>query len=468
MPTLDEMRARRDEVIAQGDSLAGQIDGTPSEEQTVQLRSLDEEFRTLDEQIRTAEMTSGIADRFRHAAADREQEREQERSSGAGGLYRGGRGDEDNGGDPMDVALTPGELFTRSAEYQAWIKKFPSGGPAKGSAQSDGFEMGSFRSYVGLTSATEKLRGSVLTPGRLHSLQQNPKFRALLTSNDASIGDLVRPDFRGLLDTLQTRPLTVRDLITVVPIATDAVEWVREETRISNAAPVAEATALTGTSGTKPEGGFTFTIESDTVKTIAEWVPATRRILSDVPQLRGMIDAYLTDDIVLELEDQIVAGSGSGENFTGILNDPGIQTQVAPSGSQTMLDVMRIARRKVRIGGRSNPTAVLVNPEDLEAIDLLKWGGATPSGYVSGGPFGPQGVDRVWGVPVVESEAVPVGTALMGDFRRAILFDREETNITVGTVNDDFIRNIVRVLGEMRAGFGIVRPAAFIAIDLVA
>lgn len=460
MPTLEDMRAELDEVASQGDALAASFDGTQTEDQETQLRSLDERYRSLEDSIRKNEETSGIAERFRSRANDNRQE------PSAGGLYRGGGNDGGSQSDPYGVALTPGELFTSSPEYQGWLQKYPSGGPARGSAQSEAFEMGSFRSYIGADTATERLRGSVLTPGRFQAMTQNPKFRALLTSNDASIGQLVRPDFRGVLERLENRPLTVRDLITVVPIGTDAVEWVREASRISNAAPVAEATALTGSSGVKPEGGFTFTIESDTVKTIAEWVPATRRILSDVPQLRGMIDAYLTDDIALELEDQVVAGAGTGENFLGILNDPGIQTQAAPGAGQTIVDTLRIARRKIQITGRSNPTGLLVNPVDLESIDLLKWGGATPSGYVAAGPFGPQGVDRIWGVPVVESEAIPSGTMLMGDFRRAVLFDREQTNITVGTVNDDFIRNIVRVLAEMRAGFGIVRPAAFIAVDV--
>jgi hypothetical protein len=38
----------------------------------------------------------------------------------------------------------------------------------------------------------------------------------------------------------------------------------------------------------------------------------------------------------------------------------------------------------------------------------------------------------------------------------------------VGTAGDDFIRNIVWVLAEMRAGFGVLRPRAFAIADLVA
>lgn len=67
------------------------------------------------------------------------------------------------------------------------------------------------------------------------------------------------------------------------------------------------------------------------------------------------------------------------------------------------------------------------------------------------------------GVPIVESEALPVNTGLVGDFRRAILFDREATSISIGTAGDDFIRNLVRVLAELRAGFVVVRPQGFVS-----
>ncbi|MEX0755001.1 MAG: phage major capsid protein [Actinomycetota bacterium] len=73
----------------------------------------------------------------------------------------------------------------------------------------------------------------------------------------------------------------------------------------------------------------------------------------------------------------------------------------------------------------------------------------------------------MWGLPVVESEAISAGTALVGDFRKAVLFDRQNFTIVVGTVGDDFIRNIVRILAETRAGFAVLRPKAFCEVDLV-
>jgi hypothetical protein len=41
-----------------------------------------------------------------------------------------------------------------------------------------------------------------------------------------------------------------------------------------------------------------------------------------------------------------------------------------------------------------------------------------------------------------------------------VLFDRQSLAITLGTINVQFVRNLVTVLGEIRAGFRVIRPSA--------
>lgn len=290
-------------------------------------------------------------------------------------------------------------------------------------------------------------------------------LRTLITSADASAGDLVPPDHRGLLEPGLVRPLTIRQLLTVIPTTTDQVEYVKETSRVSAAAPVAEATAITGTSGTKPEGGLVFDAVTEQVRTIAVWVPATRRILSDASSLRAYVDEYLASDVALEVEDQVMSGNGTGENFTGIFNTTGTNTAGPPGAGESMVHVIREGIRLVQVNGKTNPTGIVVHPADAETLDLLQRNNEVNNFIMD--PFA--NAQRVlFGVPLVISEACPTGFALVGDFRKAVLFDREETTIAVGTVADDFIRNIVRVLAESRAAFGVLRPAAFTEVDLVA
>lgn len=427
----------------------------PEGDDATKLRTLDEQFKELDAKIVAAEQKNKggeLMDAFAGRAEALDKALKHERDGERPDLYR-------SGGDEVDewlkTAITPGERFVASRGYADWIKRFPGGAPSFQATQfSEAEDVGAYRTMLGLQDSTAKLRG-LLTP---------EKFRSLVFSDSSSdprgsAGSLVNSLRRGLLEPGLTRPLTVRDLVSTLPVSTDVIEYVKEKSRLQNAAPVEEAEALTGSTGTKPEGGLEFQVITDTVKTIAEWVPITKRILSDAPQLRSYIDSYLTYDLALELEDQIVAGSGSGEDFTGILNTAGVLTQ---TGAATSIDDLRAAKRKVRVGGRTNPNAVLMTPADIETeIDTAK---DTTLNYLGQSPFAYNGNDRIWGMPIIETEALDDGTAIVGDFSRAILFDRESTNISVGTADDDFIRNIVRVLAELRAGFGVIRPRAFCVV----
>jgi HK97 family phage major capsid protein len=107
----------------------------------------------------------------------------------------------------------------------------------------------------------------------------------------------------------------------------------------------------------------------------------------------------------------------------------------------------------------------VLNPTDWETIDLLQDNEAR---YYYGGPS-ELGMPRLWGLPVVEEEAQPVGFGWVGDFKKAVLWDREQATMSVTDSHSDFfVRNLVAILGELRAAFGVIRPAAFVEMDLTA
>lgn len=438
---LKDLTARREELVSQGVELDLAMGDAPSAEQRTSMRSIEGELRELDKEIddvNAGEEARASIRSAKEAGAVRESDRTE--------LYSN---EEDEAVQARQEWMTPGETLVRSEAYTAFTTKFPGQMPM-GDFRSDPIPMDSMRSLLGLQTSTEKL-----------------KARALVTSDNASAGELVYSMRRGLIEPGLVRPLTVADLVTTLPVMTDTIEYVREASRIENAGMAEEATALAGVSGVKNEGGLTFEVVTDTVKTIAEWVPATKRILQDANLLQAYVDEYLRYDLALELEDQIVSGSGVGEDFLGILVNPGTQAE-GITVNENKFDRIRRAKTKVRLGARTNANAVLLNPNDAQDMDISKSGAvAAPYGYWGSGPFGPgNGPATLWGIPVVESEAVATGTAVVGDFSRAVLYDREATTISVGTANDDFIRNIVRILAEMRAGFGIIRPSAFVIVDL--
>jgi len=299
-------------------------------------------------------------------------------------------------------------------------------------------------------------------------------YKALVTgASPTSGGVFVQPDVQADFERLGRRPLVVRSAISVRQTESDTVEFVREVTAVNAAEVVPEATssAVIGTGagqvtaaagGLKPEGSLSYEKETAVVKTLAVWVAATRRSLADASQLRGLIDQQLREDLAEKEEDQIVNGNGTGENFTGILNTSGIQAQAYTTD---LFATARMGRTKVRTVGRSQPNAYMMNPEDIERVDLAR---GSDGHFIGAGPFGgPNGT--LWGLPIIETEALPAGTGLVGDFRKAVLWDREAANISITDSHLDFFtRNLVAILGEERMAFGVTRPQAFVELDLTA
>lgn len=280
---------------------------------------------------------------------------------------------------------------------------------------------------------------------------------------------MVRPDYAGVVPFL-LRPLTLRDVITVSGTGSDLVEFTRISSFTNNAAPTAEATtgALDSTSGLKPESALTTEIVKEPVRSIPHWIPITRRAMMDAPQMEGYVNDLLMQGVEIVLEDQMITGDGAGENLTGLDNTPGItiQNPVLTSGAVDLLKTTRQARTKVRTQGRSRPTAYLMHPNDWEQFDVLS---APNSGnFYFGGPLN-MGQPRLWGVPVIESEAVLEGTFYVGDMKQAVLWDREQASIRVSDSPDNyFLRNLLAILCELRAAFGVLRPSAIVRGDLVA
>lgn len=288
--------------------------------------------------------------------------------------------------------------------------------------------------------------------------------KALVLSSATSGGALVRRDYGPWPVDLPLRPLTIRDVITVLQTTSNLIEYVRVNALTRGAAIVPEATATTSTgysNAAKPEAGMALAIIQEAVKTLAVWMPVTRQILSDVPQLQSLINAFLGTDLDLALEEEIISGAGGSSHFTGLDNQAGLTPQAFDSD---MLITTRRARTKVRTIGRANPTGYLLNPYDWEDLDLTR--NDTAGNFYFGGPM-MMGQKMLWGLPVIESEVVPQGTGYVGDLKQIVVWDRERNTIRVTDSHSDFFtHNLIAVLAEIRAAMGVLRPAAIVKMDL--
>lgn len=289
-------------------------------------------------------------------------------------------------------------------------------------------------------------------------------FKSLITgTSSTSGGAFIETQVTGIFDPgTIIKPLTVRDLITVTTTNSDTVKFVQQGTFTNNADITPESTATNDANGVKPESAIAYTPVEASVKNIAHWVPITRQALADAGQLQGYVNTLMMYGLEEKLNSQVLVGDGTGDNFTGITATSGISTQ---AWDTDVLTTTRKARTKVGTQGRARPTAWVMNPVDWEEIDLAKDG---EQRYYYGGPS-VLGTPRLWGVPVVEDEAMTENTTVIADWKLAYLWDRQQaTMYTTNSHSDFFVRNIIALLTELRAAFGVLRPAAFVSTSIVA
>jgi hypothetical protein len=436
---VSNTRSRFEAAVAGVKQFSDELDKQDnlSGEDLSNLKARLEEVKTLEQQVKDeAEAQGDIASAkaFLKSLSGQEVAPHERESANVAGL-------------PMNPqGKTFGEMFVKSPAYEEFVGRFAQNGVIPNSQK-------------GIQSATAKLDMKTLVTG--------------LSSTSA--GAAIRNDYDTYVtDLIGQRELTVYDLVTKIPTSSDAIDFTRVTAKTNNAAPTAEATSSglstvyntpDAAQGYKPESALTLELVSTTVKTIAHWRPITKRAAADAPQVRALVDSFLRYGLEEELEDQMLTGAGTGENFQGINGTSGVQT-VGSAG--TDIDAVVDAIAAVRVTGRRKPNALVINPADWYSTGFLtakETGGA----YLIGDPRASiDQLNTLWGLRVVVSEAQTVGTALVGDFSQAVLWEREGINVMVSDQHSDFFtRNLLAILAEMRAAFGVRDPQGFCTITAV-
>lgn len=225
---------------------------------------------------------------------------------------------------------------------------------------------------------------------------------------------------------------------------------------------------VVGENGKKP-GATAPAFETKTLplRKIAGWVAQSDEMAEDAGFLSSLINEQLLDELKKAEEEQIVSGTGTGNDLTGILSTPGIFSEaVATTAAKDVLESMYKVKTKIEAASGMSVDAVIVNPEDIAGIRL-----ATDSNgqYLFGGPAyapygnGPFVADlNAFGVPIYVSKAVPPKTVLVGSSKGATVYRKGGVRVEVSNnVNDDFLYNRFRVLAEERLLLAVKQPKAF-------
>jgi len=286
---------------------------------------------------------------------------------------------------------------------------------------------------------------SIASKGGLLNLDVKAPGTMTITGNYSG-GTVGLSTLESGLSLIVRRNPFMRQLVNSAGTTSKYVVWIEQ----ANADPGEAGTTAEGSEKTQTD--FDLVEASCEVKKITAFIKVSKEMVEDLPFMQGEINGELMQLVELKLDEQILQGDGVGTNLTGVMTNaiafsaPAQFVASVPSANNS--DVLRIAIAQVASNNFS-ANYILMNPEDVAGMELTKdsTGGYTYPMFV------PQadGITRVKGIPIIENNGVPAGEYMVGDFTKDNLRMREEMNVQVGYVNDDFTKNLMTVLVETRA-----------------
>lgn len=282
-------------------------------------------------------------------------------------------------------------------------------------------------------------------------------IRAALTNDGVGgTGDTSvprQPEQRGMF-TSPGRPLRLLEALPSRPTSRDSVQFVQLGVTGDAAEQIKEGDE-------KAEIEVEGTPQTANIVTIAAHTTASRQVLSDHSALQAAIDMLIRRKLLDRLEHQIVNGPGGEGRINGLRNQA---TVFVPTIGTTPADI--IGESLTRQADRGYmPSLVLVNPLDWFRLQITKKA-ADDEGYIFGSPTMPI-PPALWNTMVVSTASMPEGEAMTIDTSFTTVLDREEPSVLLSNSHKDyFTRNLILILGELRAGLEVLDTAAIYKMSL--
>jgi len=295
----------------------------------------------------------------------------------------------------------------------------------------------------------ERIRNGVPSTGKV-TIEQG--LRAAISNPDVGqVGDssYPTPGQRAVgIHGIAAPRLSILDLLSVINTAERTYEYVVLDNYIN----AADYQLLEG--DLKQQTDMPTKLSRAEVATIAHWLPASLQVLDDNNGLINIVSQVLSVGCRQKLEHEVLVGVGGEGKILGIVP----QAQAFTATMTGPADRVGEALTDLNSSGW-NASAVVMNPTDWFAIASER--AETGNGqYVLGSPRDPAPAS-LWSAPVVTSPSMPAGQALVLDTSIVSLLDRQQVSVQLSRHDgDNFRRNLVTVLAELRSGLVLYAPAA--------
>jgi HK97 family phage major capsid protein len=240
------------------------------------------------------------------------------------------------------------------------------------------------------------------------------------------------------------RRLSVLAALTSIPVTTAKVEFPKLTDNTDN------AQVQTDEGGAKASTDLGFVMEILENATIAHYVTASKQVLADSPLLVEFINQVMLFWALKKFENLVIAGNGTTDKVSGLLTQG---TVYAPGADHASDMIGEMLASLTSLG--FTPDLVVMNAFDYFRIISARDANGR---YLAGG-WSAASPTSLWGVPTVPTAALSAGTVIGLDTSVVRVLDREEANIQVGFQNDNFVKNEVTLLAELRGNLAVQNPA---------
>ena len=236
-----------------------------------------------------------------------------------------------------------------------------------------------------------------------HSQSARFEIKADMTVGADFTGEVIPADRVPGYKFDPTRPVHIRQLLSIGSTQSDVVRYVKESGYTNAAAIAAEGATLA-------QSDFDMTAVNANVKKIGTYFRISEEMLADTPQLTSYLSARAPEKL-LEVEDVNIL---TGNDLGGIINSApafaaGDYADTVEAANQ--FDVIVASLNQLALLNY-NADTILLNPTDFHKILLLK---DTTNNYLKDQVYG--GLTPVFmGVRVVLNSAITAGDFLIGNF----------------------------------------------------
>lgn len=302
-----------------------------------------------------------------------------------------------------------------------------------------------------ITKNMDKIKA--LQNGETSKISFNVKTSMLNSSHSGDVYDHFR--LPGVFDT-PDRDMHIRSFMNTTTFNGQSIRYVTE--------------SYTDNAGVRAEGSAGS--ESDTVlteatanaKIISTYLTVSKESLGDIPYLYNHIQKRGMKKIMMKEDAQILTGSGSGSNISGISVNATAYSDSLADSAVNRFDVLAQAVTQASVN-HYRPNLILLHPTDY---DLLLRTKDNDKNYIFGASLFNNQPMYIHGARVVANTAVDSDDFFVGDFAMgATLGIREDVNVSItDSHSTNFTAGLVTVLIEERIALPIYRSDAFIYGDM--